>query len=121
MLIDRKGIDATCVDNLKESIYYVKALVSVDGWPNFQTHLGDSLLVRDTARRIVESVQPENLSRSQQVLVAELYYMVGQQVELDSMEEAIRAYTPPHPSIADMSRAFSGMSTIWTRSSVSPN
>ena len=27
----RKGVDATCVDNLKESVYYVKALVSVLG------------------------------------------------------------------------------------------
>ena len=49
-------------------------------------------MVRDTARRVVESVKEKELSRSQQVLVAELYYMVGQQVELDSMEDAIQAY-----------------------------
>ena len=30
-IICRKGVDATCVDNLKESVYYVKALVSVLG------------------------------------------------------------------------------------------
>ena len=49
-------------------------------------------MVRDTARRVVESVKEKELSRSQQVLVAELYYMVGQQVDLDSMEDAIQAY-----------------------------
>ena len=49
-------------------------------------------MVRDTARRVVESVKEKELSRSQQVLVAELYYMVGQQVELDSMEDAIQVY-----------------------------
>ena len=48
--------------------------------------------MRDTAHRVVESVKEKELSRSQQVLVAELYYMVGQQVELDSMEDAIQAY-----------------------------
>ena len=48
--------------------------------------------MRDTARRVVESVKEKELSRSQQVLVAELYYMVGQQVDLDSMEDAIQAY-----------------------------
>ena len=48
--------------------------------------------MRDTARRMVESIKESNLSRSQQVLVAELYYMMGQQVESDSMEDAIRAY-----------------------------
>ena len=48
--------------------------------------------MRDTAHRVVESVKEKELSRSQQVLVAELYYMVGQQVELDSMEGAIQAY-----------------------------
>ena len=50
----------------------------------------------------MESVKEKELSRSQQVLVAELYYMVGQQVELDSMEDAIHV--------------FNGMSTIWMRS-----
>ena len=48
--------------------------------------------MRDTARRVVESVKDGELSRSQQVLVAELYFMVGQQVESDSVEDAIRAY-----------------------------
>ena len=77
--------------------------------------------MRDTARRIVESVQTSELSRSQQVLIAELYFMMGQQVELDSMEEAIRAYVLLYRFIADTSRVFSGMSTIWMRSSVSQN
>ena len=31
LFICRKGIDGTCVDYLKESVYYVKALVSVSG------------------------------------------------------------------------------------------
>ena len=48
--------------------------------------------MRDTARRVVESVKEKELSRSQQVLVAELYYMVGLHVDLDSLEEAIQAY-----------------------------
>ena len=30
-IICRKGVDATRVDNLKESVYYMKALVSVLG------------------------------------------------------------------------------------------
>lgn len=87
----RKGIDATCADNLKESVYYVKALVHEERFIHIQTHLGDALLVRDTARRIVESMQMSELSRAQQSLVAELFFMLGQQLELDSMDEAIRA------------------------------
>lgn len=78
-------------------------------------------MVRDTARRLVESVQTSELSRSQQVLVAELYFMVGQQVELDSMEEAIQAYVLFLRFTADTNRVFSGMSTIWMRNSVSRN
>ena len=31
MVSCRRGVNATCVDNLKESVYYVKALVSVHG------------------------------------------------------------------------------------------
>lgn len=30
-VICRKGVDSTCVESLKESVYYVKALVSVLG------------------------------------------------------------------------------------------
>ena len=65
--------------------------------------MGEKGLVHSLLQSLLDTFSFENLSRDQCVLVSELYYLYGQDLETESEEKAVKAYCSPVVFILDMS------------------
>ena len=64
--------------------------------------MGEKGLVHSLLQSLIDTLSFENLSRDQCVLISELYYLYGQDLETESEEKAIKAYYNPVVFILDM-------------------
>ena len=64
--------------------------------------MGEKGLVHSLLQSLLDTLSFENLSRDQCVLISELYYLYGQDLETESEEKAIKANYNPVVFILDM-------------------